>query len=653
MFEFTFLKAQTNGLFMDGGKFMWQIEATNQVTHGAPQNPKANGYYPGDFRRDIGYTGCWHGGLYEYTIGETNPFSPPNSVGVTRMFPGGASNNDQKKYMRYAYPVITVDGQNAGLYQDPRFIIDPTMDYEMKGTNRGKGAMGVTHYTTIYSWSHPDYQNIIIEHQQIINEGYRVKWWEPSAEDTVTVNDLGEYFVGYHRGYAQGARSIDLFVTETNWNFWGYGVQDSVTDPSQMLMYQWNPDKKEASPIEDEGEWNIEDNRFWYPYYFGFGYLDAKGPLLNNANVTSPRHWWGIESYPHKLYNTNSAGFKAFLQARYKYGVEPNLFQPDGGPNSYANPHDRDPDGDTDYLLPNGWDDANMTFYYGPFDISIGDTIDIWQTHLAGGIDPHYANELGEIWAEKFDPNTYPAGWSDEDIAWKNDILRSAGISDMVSGYAKAREIYANDMKIPKMNLVPPAEITITSGGGKVDIEWAAVQGAVSYNIYRGEGEEKSLLYDKIDGVEATVTAYSDTSARRNFSYYYYVTAADEDGVESSHYVVRPLIPATPFSEQGQTLDAVRVVPNPYVWNPQGADGYGPGEVDRITFAGLPGPCKITIFTLTGDIVDEIDHISKDGSYQWDNRTKYNQYISSGVYIYHVESTEGKGSKIGKFIVIR
>ncbi|MCF6349378.1 MAG: T9SS type A sorting domain-containing protein, partial [Flavobacteriaceae bacterium] len=142
-----------------------------------------------------------------------------------------------------------------------------------------------------------------------------------------------------------------------------------------------------------------------------------------------------------------------------------------------------------------------------------------------------------------------------------------------------------------------------------------------------------------------------DSSAVRNFTYYYYVTAVDEDGIESSHFVVRSNIGASPTTFTGRTLKDVRVVPNPFVFNSDG--NYGAGAENRIVFAGLPGPCKITIYTLTGDIVYKIDLTENAGSYQWNSKTKYNQFITSGLYIYQVESTEGKGSKIGKFIVIR
>ncbi len=653
LLDYSTLNAQKFGVTLDGGRFMWQVEPRNQSKRWELHH--MNSIYPGDFRTDPGYTNLLHGGMQHMTIDKSHPWAEPNALGVLENGPsGGTTLGDQKKFMRYAYPIITVNGEDAGRFQDPEFIIDPNLDCEMKGFNRARSLFGITYYTTTYSWSHPDYQEIIIQHDEIINDGNWFKHWDPPNEDTVDVNDYNQFFMQYYRWYMGGFKSKTFSVYETNWNFWGFGVQDDITDSNQVMMYQWNPDLKETSPLEDEGEWNIEDSRFWYPYYFGFGYLDANGPLYTGGKhqITRPLHWWGAEGYPHNLKNKSQSKFRFFLEARTKYGVDPGLIQIQPDPKSYANPHDRDPDDDVAWskFLRYGGEDNKMLMYFGPFDISIGDTINVWTTHLAGGINPHKANELGNIWGEKRDVDAYPRGWSEEDIKWKNNILRTEGRSDMISGYAKAREIYANGMQIPKMNLVPPARININPGGGQVDIDWSSVAGAVTYNIYRGEGELDKLLYNKLDSVNSSTTVYADSTARRNFSYYYYITAVDVDGIESSHYTVRPLVSVTPFSEQGKSLEDVRVVPNPFVL---GKGGFGEGAEDRIIFAGLPGPCKITIFTVTGDILEEINHTVQDGSHQWNSRTKFNQIITSGVYVYHVESTEGKGSKIGKFIVVR
>ena len=70
-------------------------------------------------------------------------------------------------------------------------------------------------------------------------------------------------------------------------------------------------------------------------------------------------------------------------------------------------------------------------------------------------------------------------------------------------------------------------------------------------------------------------------------------------------------------------------------------------------FTNLPQECRISIFTVTGEIVKVIERSSQfDGNEWWDLRTENNQEVAPGLYIYHVESNNGK-EKIGKFAVIR
>ena len=61
---------------------------------------------------------------------------------------------------------------------------------------------------------------------------------------------------------------------------------------------------------------------------------------------------------------------------------------------------------------------------------------------------------------------------------------------------------------------------------------------------------------------------------------------------------------------------------------------------------------------MTGDHVVTIDHTDGSGQASWDQVSKDNQYIVSGVYIYYVEETDENGTPsgdtaTGKFIVVR
>lgn len=103
-------------------------------------------------------------------------------------------------------------------------------------------------------------------------------------------------------------------------------------------------------------------------------------------------------------------------------------------------------------------------------------------------------------------------------------------------------------------------------------------------------------------------------------------------------------------------LDKIAVVPNPYVgaasWEPFSYD-VGRGE-RRIFFIHLPSVCTIRIYTLSGKLVDMIEHNStmSDGQESWDLVSRDGMDIAYGIYVFHVEAP-GVGEKIGKFAIIK
>ena len=106
-----------------------------------------------------------------------------------------------------------------------------------------------------------------------------------------------------------------------------------------------------------------------------------------------------------------------------------------------------------------------------------------------------------------------------------------------------------------------------------------------------------------------------------------------------------------------EQLDRIAVVPNPYVvaasWEPRHIyiSGRGPRKVD---FINLPNRCTIKIFTMSGYLVETIEHDSgfEDGSESWDLLSKDGLEIAYGVYLYHINA-EGIGETTGKFAVIK
>ena len=77
----------------------------------------------------------------------------------------------------------------------------------------------------------------------------------------------------------------------------------------------------------------------------------------------------------------------------------------------------------------------------------------------------------------------------------------------------------------------------------------------------------------------------------------------------------------------------------------------------RIRFANLPQAHNIIkIFTLSGDLVQEIPHDGSGGygEASWNLVSRNGQQIVSGIYLYTVDSDDEDFEKtVGKFVVIR
>ncbi len=130
-----------------------------------------------------------------------------------------------------------------------------------------------------------------------------------------------------------------------------------------------------------------------------------------------------------------------------------------------------------------------------------------------------------------------------------------------------------------------------------------------------------------------------------------------------------------PGTTAQENMDHIYVVPNPYIGSST-FDGRRPKDDKgdksrRLWFVNLPQQCKISIYTLAGDLVKEIDH---DGAYQadiitvskaanqgltasgihdWDLLSKHNQIVAPGVYIYSVQNKADNKTKVGKFVLIK
>lgn len=261
------------------------------------------------------------------------------------------------------------------------------------------------------------------------------------------------------------------------------------------------------------------------------------------------------------------------------------------------------------------------------------------------------------------------------------DLLSQASLEALVENVSAAKELYKNDlipMKHPPMTPTNGENsLDIAIEPGKIVLRWPQIPDDYSdpetelndfagYRVYRSSYftiGPWTLIAD-IDKDEAIVAngivKFEDSDLPEGVGNYYCVTSYDVDGNESgkvnnNRYPIYPLRkPNDQFPKQ------VYVVPNPFR---QHSGLLGQGERYRIEFIGLPAKCKISIFTPTGDLIQEIDHDDGSGSEAWGSvldldyqLNKWMLGISPGIYVFLVESLvpAHKGEvHIGKFAIMK
>lgn len=106
---------------------------------------------------------------------------------------------------------------------------------------------------------------------------------------------------------------------------------------------------------------------------------------------------------------------------------------------------------------------------------------------------------------------------------------------------------------------------------------------------------------------------------------------------------------STVASKQTIELNKIRVVPDPYVV----ANAFETNQFGKkLMFTGLPNTCKLSIFTVAGDHVADVNHDNTNGYEFWDMRTLNGQYIAYGLYVYVASIPNGQ-KKVGRFLVIK
>ncbi len=191
-------------------------------------------------------------------------------------------------------------------------------------------------------------------------------------------------------------------------------------------------------------------------------------------------------------------------------------------------------------------------------------------------------------------------------------------------------------------------------------------------------GQEKDSFYMR--RMAARYYTATKMDVKKGYEYYVAVTAYDrgmpgnnlqslETGRDANMKVFFP------GSVANESMKDIYVVPNPY----KGLSKFdGRREKDtngdksrRIWFVNLPEQCKVKIYTLAGDLVDEFEHTGSynedvisvsraiytgktaSGIHSWDLLSMHDQIIASGIYLFSVKNKKNGEIKVGKFAIIR
>jgi hypothetical protein len=171
-----------------------------------------------------------------------------------------------------------------------------------------------------------------------------------------------------------------------------------------------------------------------------------------------------------------------------------------------------------------------------------------------------------------------------------------------------------------------------------------------------------------------TYYRYVDTRVTRGRPYFYSVTALDhaiddvtgafstgKAGDPSSNFIyVEPQTSSQPDYRYNEA--EVYVVPNPATTQSMKPWTFSPNNEDptgiKVEFHNLPADRgTIRIYTVAGDLVQTLPFDGRKGigSMKWDLVSRSGQDITSGIYIFSVETDTNDAfkRKIGKFVVIR
>ena len=587
----------------------------------------------------------------------------PRVSGVGEVFP-----TRFELFTRFDLPLVTVDGDIS--FPAAEMVVDgvdPEMEADVMLVSEFNTLLGITVQRRVMQFSQEYHDNYHVTEYVMTNTGntdddaeielpnQTVGGLYAYMQYRMAVSRQTRYVIGNPTGWGkntmndargdgfQGEAIGEPFRAQFAWhgNFPGFTAYDNIggpiMPPALPAIY--------VAPSDTLG-------RLGASAFAGVVTLHADASAADESddpNQPSTTNWIGSDD----PYLSNNDPFSTGQMAveysvmsqgheypRHAYAVEPAGL-----------PGWLDSSGDPSLGTSGGYSFANG---FGPYTLAPGESVRFVIAEGAAGLSRDANIALGHEFKDANYDRLAPLTYNGETMT-KNEWVFTSRDS-LFQTFERAIANYDADYDIPRPP-APPPQFAVRSGGDRITLEWQTPDdpSVAGYEIYRTRIAYDST-YTLIHSAGPGETSYNDLTPVRGVDYYYYIqsvgSAADNDGsagtpggvpLRSSRYYTQTYSPAKLQRQQGESLDAVRIVPNPYYIGASNAIEGGirlPGRDTQLAFYNIPGFCTIEIYTELGELVDTIVHDDGSGDDFWDHSTSSRQVISSGIYIAVITVTE-------------
>lgn len=618
------------------------------------------------------------GNFYEYkvvTIG-------PRSKGFGEFFP-----IEFKMYSQFELPRVFVENALSFEKNIEVDIVDPNLRPTMMIVNKANTLIGLTMERRIMQFSIPEHDNYIVQEYIFTNTGnvdddeeielpnntlYDVWFfwqyrWAPCQQTRYVIgNGTGWGMNTMHDARGDGSDNPQTYQDppeesehlgkriRTQFAWHGY-FPDKVVTYDNIGAPIWLPFAPYVAPYDTIG-------RLGAPQFVGVITLHAdKSTVEKIDDAEQPRTtgWYGSD-LPETSANSDPYNVSE-MEKRYAW-MEMGHFTPRHAwavvPSGEFAKQSRGANINLGGAMTGGPGGFSAGNGYGPYTIEPGTSIRIVWAEAVNGLRTEKCIEYGK---------QYKRG---QITAVKKNEYVLTGKDSLFKTFRYAIENYVADYQIPRPPK-PPSIFEVNGGGDRISLNWQVfdTENLAGFKIYRMRGEYNDPLQQPVLIYEAGPNErhFDDFSAVRGVAYFYYIVSVGLNGLNSSRFFTQTYDPAFLKRPQGNSLDNVRIVPNPYIISSDERLRYRGGrEADKLAFFNIPGQCRIKIFTENGELVKTIEHTDGSGDAYWYATTSSNQVVVSGVYIAHIEVTadiydtstgdllfKNGESKIYKFVVIR